>query len=1164
MNEGSGGGWFGNLSKAYEKSKELASKASNSLQDQVQAAAAAAAASSASGTNSPKARQDSNASPQDMQVQQTHSRKTSSAGIARAFSSTDLNVSRSASPSQEYSDLARAYKNLQKKNTMIETMLFRATPITSIASPADLDIIESYIRDLVKRTSQDMNEDRLLADGAGSEPLLGGGSPEPPLISLDDDNLSAQVHQLTQQRDVAVEKARAFHAEKQALQIRLSDALEKIEMIAPAKTLDRRRSSIEIREEEASMQARMNSLQARLDVSEKSRLEMEASLSQAQASVQEEKEKAQRKDRVAENLAVKVKKLEEAAKLSVATNGTPPVAAESVPATPLDNQLVNYQTEITDLNEIIRIKTEANERASQNLALLSDELSEAKKEAQKGQDRIDELTNKTRALLKLKEEERDAAVDEAKSQMQLAVTKITELESKLASTASSGNEQLEQARTKIAELESQVASTASSGNEELEQARTKIAELESQAASSEATSGKEIEQARAKITELESQVASTASSGNEELEQARAKIAELQSQAASSEATSGKELEQARAKITELESQVASTASSGNEELEQARAKIAELESQVASTASSGNEQLEQARAKIAELESQVASTASSGNEELEQARTKIAELESEIENKAVVSPRTNELLVTAQAKVEELKEDLSDANARIESMQQQLDDSLHKQEKVVVVESQLRQSEESLALSKQSLHSHEGTIEELRQELEKTRKSLSEEEEKKTKSINLLRNSKARILKLEAEVRSSRETGDRLKEETSSQTSGLEEKIASLQKELRDAGSKKAQEVEAARKDALGEMETLNGRVKSLDSQKELLSSQLQAKTGLAESLQEKLNTATAQLSSQGELVKRMPLKIKELEEQVMNLNADLETSNRLYETKSIENDTFKPRISELEAQVYKSSELAERRLDEIDLVKREAADLRQQLAAKVSLVSKCEADIIDAQRKAEAKIQEADDRVKLVEEGLATLEALKGEKALAETQLQEAVVSLKTEKAKLQSLEAQIKEQKSTSKAEALEREAELEEMKIREVQLKNVNKALKEEVRKLSRSLSSAPSSVAGSPMMATTLTLTSPTNGALQNSMGASSMIPQSSDGRRKSSVGSLSGHTRAHGTVSGIPLSQESLPEPNPEYLKHVFLKFIDDKAKRVCVSGGLTLYCRAN
>ena len=95
------------------------------------------------------------------------------------------------------------------------------------------------------------------------------------------------------------------------------------------------------------------------------------------------------------------------------------------------------------------------------------------------------------------------------------------------------------------------------------------------------------------------------------------------------------------------------------------------------------------------------------------------------------------------------------------------------------------------------------------------------------------------------------------------------------------------------------------------------------------------------------------------------------------------------------------------------------------------------------------------------------------------------------------------------------------------MREVQLKNLNKALKDEVRKFTRNPGSVPSSVESSPVM------------------------PRAS---RYQSQTTTQEAPRKSMTQLSRRDSRDDLPEPNSEYLKAVILKFIESKDNRVIFS----------
>jgi hypothetical protein len=114
---------------------------------------------------------------------------------------------------------------------------------------------------------------------------------------------------------------------------------------------------------------------------------------------------------------------------------------------------------------------------------------------------------------------------------------------------------------------------------------------------------------------------------------------------------------------------------------------------------------------------------------------------------------------------------------------------------------------------------------------------------------------------------------------------------------------------------------------------------------------------------------------------------------------------------------------------------------------------------------------------------------------------------------------------------------------DFKMREVQLKNINKvfcvdkALKEEVKKLNRT-GSASSSVVGSPILSRSGSMDQgPSQSGLNSNLPPPSPPPTQSQSHQSNS------------RTSGSSTRTSLLPDPEPEYLKNVVLKFLESNKK---------------
>ncbi|KAJ1555694.1 hypothetical protein HK405_014478, partial [Cladochytrium tenue] len=296
----------------------------------------------------------------------------------------------------------------------------------------------------------------------------------------------------------------------------------------------------------------------------------------------------------------------------------------------------------------------------------------------------------------------------------------------------------------------------------------------------------------------------------------------------------------------------------------------------------------------------------------------------------------------------------------------------------------ELKSAKEALSSQTRVLSMRDDTIEELR-------KQVAEEEEKKNKSIQLLRSTKARILKLEETVR------------------------------LRD------------------------------------------------------IDLAT--------LVREA-----EFEQRISNLDAELETSKRLFESKSIEADALKLKLSDLERAMYETEVSVGAHVGDLESLRREVDRLRRELASATHTVAMRDATLADTSR----QLKDANETL-VSNEREAT--SLAEEVTALKTRMAEIDEQLKAEREKLQLDEvawrqrvAVAEREKEITSGKLLEKDQRFEESRLREAQLAKINKALKDEVRRLSRA--------AGLPTPITTPPLTSRPSVVDENDVQAAAFAPSS--------------------------------------------------------------------
>ncbi|KAJ3021646.1 UNVERIFIED_CONTAM: hypothetical protein HDU68_009526 [Siphonaria sp. JEL0065] len=508
---------------------------------------------------------------------------------------------------------------------------------------------------------------------------------------------------------------------------------------------------------------------------------------------------------------------------------------------------------------------------------------------------------------------------------------------------------------------------------------------------------------------------------------------------------------------------------------------------------------------------------------------------------------------------------------------------------KLVQTTSQLHAAEESLAREKQAIHAHVESLHAKDFELSQTKSKLSEEEEKKNKSIQLLRNMKAKILKLEdmvqsrdAELSGLKEELKELRSNASTGTAERDAKLIALTKQTEDMGARirkqnddlfqmeKLLELKNVETDGhAGKMRELKvahdravverNQFRDLDSQK----------SGELEATRVTLTLQSAQLTEWHD-------RVKDLEFRISNLDDELETSKRLFESKSIEYETLQMKLSEVEKQFYETEQTVGNSSDEVDQLRREIVQLRREVAGQ-STEGREKESLLES-LKQEKQVSESL-RVKMERNCDNLTEDVERLKA----KLLEFISKEEEWKATVHQLELLKSGKELEINARTLELRTKLEkqdkyveESKTRENQLLKLNKSLKDEVRKLARSIG------------ITTPTLTSPTlshhNSGLDekeiaaaNAALGMNQFPAS----RKSSLGSgldLSGSSNGLnwgptvGSVgkpspafpSFMPSRNNSMSSPttptnalgiqpaprlaaNEEYLKNVVLRFVESK-----------------
>ncbi|KAJ1533436.1 hypothetical protein HK096_005280, partial [Nowakowskiella sp. JEL0078] len=543
------------------------------------------------------------------------------------------------------------------------------------------------------------------------------------------------------------------------------------------------------------------------------------------------------------------------------------------------------------------------------------------------------------------------------------------------------------------------------------------------------------------------------------------------------------QLSEKQTKIKDLENAITIQYTQGQsleQELQEAKLKNSMLERQ--------NSALESANSRVASgLEATLASRQEHIDElelTLAEVRERVFELETQLEARPTVSIITveekdrlliaNQFLQTEvdahQNTVKALEDDLRITSEQNESYKRELDtvgvelDIVQKNfaEEVATGQERVAKHNEMLSVLKDELHSRDAEVDTIKNELEKVRKQLREEEERKAKSIHLLRNSKTRILKLETDLKQS----------------NLEnEKMNAQLNESSQQYTTQTNEFYAKQANLTLQLQTLQSAYELLESKNNSNESTLQSLQQAHHELQEQLAVSLqsqqssqllqSELRQQGDQLSYTHARLLESDERITELEADLATSKRLFQTKAAENESLRIRVSKLEADVYAADAKFEHERDaalERETIEREALRVVENSRRALKALEG-EKEIWITER---LDLNTRLDTLKLEREREKKENGIAMERVLElEVELGALMMKMDVEAEKNKSLEEKLANLQEELEIKRKSVELNVEEAKTKENQLRNVNKALKEEVRKLSRqSTQLLPSSSAAS--------------------------------------------------------------------------------------------------
>lgn len=269
-------------------------------------------------------------------------------------------------------------------------------------------------------------------------------------------------------------------------------------------------------------------------------------------------------------------------------------------------------------------------------------------------------------------------------------------------------------------------------------------------------------------------------------------------------------------------------------------------------------------------------------------------------------------------------------------------------------------------------------------------KEKLVAEEEKKSKSVNLLRHSKTKIMKLESDLKNAME-----------QLKGSNSLAAQFETLLQQnlAHSENVQKLQNAAKQSEIIIQNLRA---NLEEEKERHFqafshvNEIEAiNIGLEVKYEEDMKKNIIELESLRNENKSLQVQFQEWNSRIHGhdssldaLEQDLEVSKRLFQTKSIENDSLKMRISELEGKLYEASFELGNNTENISFHVRDVGDAKQKLSASITEIEKLKSEI----KTLKLKYSEETENVKLIsvknEESLTEINTLRESIRKAELQ--------------------------------------------------------------------------------------------------------------------------------------------------------------------------------
>ncbi|KAJ3228271.1 hypothetical protein HDU81_006248 [Chytriomyces hyalinus] len=578
---------------------------------------------------------------------------------------------------------------------------------------------------------------------------------------------------------------------------------------------------------------------------------------------------------------------------------------------------------------------------------------------------------------------------------------------------------------------------------------------------------------------------------------------------------------------------------------------------------------------------------------ELQSLRTKLAATES-------AKCQLESLLQSKQTTQQDTKnvapfpDPLQDSTEEIESLLLKIS-TLEVQ--VIDLTTRCHTAEETLALAKQEAHTHVEALLSRETELTQTKSRLAEEEEKKNKSIQLLRNMKAKILKLEDTVATKEGELSALKSElvelrgnVATGSAEQNSKVFMLTKQVDEMGARIRKQnddlfqLEKQQEAKNAELEKLNAAVTDANVLREKATSERDELLA-NESLRNcELDASRATLSLQSQQLTVWHERVKEAEFRLSNLEDELETSKRLFESKSVECEALQMKLSDLEKQFYETEQTVGNNSDEVDQMRREIFNLRKEVATFTKSIREKDAAVLSLRQDKEqfdAILIRSEKQADVLRVELSQVKTRVADVEMMEDKLKFAAEQLESVKA---SKESEVNKRTRELRIRLEEFERAVDEGKTRENQLLKLNKSLKDEVRKLARSIgistpfTSPPLSQQNSGLDAAEVTAANASasvykfparNNSIANqgaaSLGSGVDLGGSLNGLNWSGSPVTAGKgatmistypTSARTSISSPTSAFGGPPQPgtssgklaaNDEYLKNVVLRFVESK-----------------